>query len=300
MFRPGTCLLAILIGATALRAAEAAAPSDRGRLRLLTWNVQMLPTSVSSWSLALQKLQRLRAPWIIEHLNTNDYDVVVLQEVIDPPITEMLKSELKAAYPHIVAPPSKAGIAGTTGGILFASRVPIRYVSHIAFRNVAGIDRLAEKGCVLVELERGGLRCQIAGTHLQAGEAEVREREFPELHEGILKPHGKAGVPQLLAGDMNVNPEPDRADSPFARLLKITEMQAFPLDDPRPFTVDSSNSWNARNKHPRHIDHVLLNPRGTRTTIVRQTIIRPRREHAGRTIDLADHYGVVAEIVLKP
>src|SRR5690606_1243787 len=96
--RLGSCLLIVLLLVTAVRAEDAAAPAESGRLRLLTWNIQMLPTSVSSWSPSLQKLQRLRAPWIIEHLSTNDYDVVVLQEVIDPPITELLKSELKAAY----------------------------------------------------------------------------------------------------------------------------------------------------------------------------------------------------------
>ncbi len=42
-----------------------------------------------------------------------------------------------------------------------------------------------------------------------------------------------------------------------------------------------------------------MNPRGTRSTITRQTVQRARRQYEGRTIDLADHYGVVAEILLE-
>ena len=40
--------------------------------------------------------------------------------------------------------------------------------------------------------------------------------------------------------------------------------------------------------------------RGTGTAITRQIVQRARREHEGKTIDLADHYGVVADVQLKP
>jgi endonuclease/exonuclease/phosphatase family metal-dependent hydrolase len=96
-------------------------------------------------------------------------------------------------------------------------------------------------------------------------------------------------------GDMNTQPDTDK----FALLLKTTEMQAFPIDAPHPYTSDGENSWHAGKSHPGKPDHVLLNPRGTGTTIVRQTIQRARKEHEGKTIDLSDHYGLVAEILVK-
>jgi endonuclease/exonuclease/phosphatase family metal-dependent hydrolase len=130
---------------------------------------------------------------------------------------------------------------------------------------------------------------------LQAGDDETNEKEFPEIRDGILLPFQEDGVPVFLVGDMNVA----AAEPAFPRLLETTGMQAFPLDDPSPFTVDGKNSWNKPNKRAKHIDHVLVNPRGTATTIARQTIQRARREHEGRTMDLADHYGVVAEIVIQ-
>jgi endonuclease/exonuclease/phosphatase family metal-dependent hydrolase len=173
--------------------------------------------------------------------------------------------------------------------------MPLKYVSHIVYKNITGVDRMAEKGCVLVEAELDGIRFQIAGTHLQAGDDDARNKELPEIRDGIIVPHASDGVPQLLVGDMNI----DVKEADYRVLLETTQMRDFPLDDERPFTTDGLNSWNPRGKKAKRIDHVLLNPRGTGTTIVRQTVQRARREHAGETIDLADHYGVVAEVVLK-
>ncbi len=276
--------------------AMAAEPAAAGNLKLLTWNIQMLPTALSFASEKLQKGQALRAPWIIEYLNEQDYDVVVLQEVIDPKITAQLKSGLLATYPHVVAVDAKLGTSACSGGILFACRVPIKYVAHIVFQNITGVDKLAEKGCVLVEGEVDGVRFQLAGTHLQAGDDDTRDKQFAEIRDGILVPHRQDGVPQLLAGDMNVaTTEPS-----YRLLLATTEMTDAVLDDPHPFTVDGHNSWNQPNKRAKHIDHVLIDPRGTTSRIARQTVQRARREHEGKTIDYADHYGVIANVLLQP
>jgi hypothetical protein len=42
-----------------------------------------------------------------------------------------------------------------------------------------------------------------------------------------------------------------------------------------------------------------LNPNGTGTTIQRQTIQRAWKEHEGKRVDYADHYGVIAEILVQ-
>ncbi len=212
--------------------------------KILTWNVQMLPTFPEIPP--LQKKQALRAPWIIESLCASDYDIIVLQEVIDRKMTEEFKAGLKERYPHVVSVDSKRGLSGCIGGILFVSKIPLKYVAHIVFKNISGSDALAEKGCVLVEAEHDGFRFQIAATHLQAGNDAVRDKEVPEIYEGIIKPHKTDGVPQILLGDMNIA----AGTESFQRLLTITEMQNFALDDPRPFTTDGENSWNPKSKHP--------------------------------------------------
>jgi endonuclease/exonuclease/phosphatase family metal-dependent hydrolase len=286
-------------GTSSVAAEPAASPAapNPANLKILTWNVQMLP--ILAGIPDLDKGQAMRAPWIVEFLNRQDYDIVVLQEVIDRRMTTLLKQGLERQYPFIVAPASKWGIAGCSGGILFVSKTPLKYVAHIVYKHVAGVDALAEKGCLLVEGERGGVRFQIAGTHLQAGHNEMKEKEFAEIHEGILKPHQHQGVPQFLAGDLNVACDIADEKPRFELLLKTTEMRLFPLDDPEPYTVDGKNSWKGKSHEGERIDHILLNPRGTRTTIVRQTVQRARKEFEGKTIDLADHYGVVAEVLLQ-
>lgn len=282
--------------AAAPRAATAEGADQPAPVKILTWNIQMLPTFPSV--AALNKGQAMRAPWIVEYLNASDYSIVCLQEVIDPKMTALLKEGLKQTFPHIVSADAKGGISGTSGGILFASRIPIKYVDHIVYKNVTGVDALAEKGCLLVAGEHNGVPFQIAGTHLQAGSNDVKKKEIPEIAEGILNKHKQDGTPQLLVGDMNI----DWADKDlYGLLLKTTEMQDFPLDDKSPFTVDSENSWRdgKKKKGGGRIDHVLLNPRGSKVTVTRQTVQRARREHEGKTIDLADHYGVVAEVTLE-
>ena len=50
--------------------------------------------------LCTQKKQALRAPWIVEFLNEQDYDIVVLQEVIDHKMTASEgAAELGRIYP---------------------------------------------------------------------------------------------------------------------------------------------------------------------------------------------------------
>jgi len=272
---------------------ESPAPERQtANLKVLTWNIQMLP--VIPTIAKLSKGQAMRAPWIIDFLNKQDYDIVVLQEVIDKKMTQLLKDGLKESYPYQVSVDSKRNVTGCVGGILFVSRIPLKLVDHIIYKNVSGVDAMAEKGCVLVEAEHEDVRFRIAGTHLQAGDQKAREAEVPEIEEGILAKHRASGVPIILLGDMNIG----AGEPAFEMLLETTKMTAFPLDDPKPFTTDGENSWNPSSKRARHIDHVLLDPQGTKTTITRQTVQRAVQEHEGKKIDLADHYGVVAEILL--
>jgi len=285
--------LATYLALAASVSAEPVTNRAPGQFKLLTWNIQMLPTFPSVPP--LQKKQALRAPWIVEFLNEQDYDIVVLQEVIDRKMTEILKEGLKGKYPHVLAADAKRGISGCSGGILIVSKIPLKYVTHTVYKHVSGVDGLAEKGCLLVEGELDGVKFQLAGTHLQAGDEAMKVKELTEIREGIILPYKLDGVPQILVGDMNIAADSEH----YQRLLDTTEMTDYPLNDDHPYTVDGKNSWNPPRKQPKRIDYVLLNPRGTQSTIVRQTIQRAKHPHEGGVMDLADHYGVAAEIVLK-
>ncbi|MCX5757566.1 MAG: hypothetical protein NTU83_03485, partial [Candidatus Hydrogenedentes bacterium] len=60
------------------------APKPREtKLKVLTWNIQMLPTLFDRFSRDLRKMQHERAPWIVDYLNAQDYDVICFQEAFD-------------------------------------------------------------------------------------------------------------------------------------------------------------------------------------------------------------------------
>lgn len=288
-------ILCVLFGAVFSGITAGAEPSGEVRLTLLTWNVQLLPDAFDGFSKSLDKMQAIRTPWIVEYLNAQDYDVVCLQEVIDPRITEIVLDGLKAVYPHQVAPQTEAGVRLFSSGVLFVSRVPIKLAAFAAYENSAGIDAITSKGVTLVEGEKDGVLFQVAGTHMQAGHQDMKDKQYVEAAERVMKPHRRAGVPQFFVGDFNTNKGTEKYDV----LLKTLDMRDYPMDDPVPLSVDRENSWNSPNHRGGLIDHIFLWPGETLSGITKQWIQRARREHEGRTIDLADHYGVAAEAVIS-
>ena len=157
-------LLAVCMSAVAAESARDGVP-----VRMLTWNIQMLPTLVAAYSEDLQKMQEERLPWIIEFLSKADYDVVCLQEVLDPVLTPQIIDGMKKSYPYIVEPQKEPGNL-LSSGVMFAAKFPIKLVAFACYKNAAGDDALASKGCTLVEGEKDGVKFQMAGTHLQAGQ----------------------------------------------------------------------------------------------------------------------------------
>lgn len=263
-------------------------------LKLLTWNIQMLPAGLERFSDDLDKMQLTRLPWIVEFLTKSDYDVICLQEVLDPTATDLLVSELRKAFPHIVLPP-KDPARLLSSGVLFAARVPVEQVAFACYPDCSGVDCLASKGLTIIRGEKYGIPFLAAGTHLQAGSQQVRDRQYVTMAE-ILASHRREGLPLFVLGDFNTA----AGDEPYNTLLRLLKVSDFPVDDPHPYSVDAENSWKGSGQAPRLIDHIFLDPAATRTAFVRKTIQRARREHEGKIIDLADHYGVVAEVRLSP
>ena len=75
--------------------------------------------------------------------------------------------------------------------------------------------------------------------------------------------------------------------------------QDLAISDPRPFSSDSINSWNKSEKNPSQIDFILIQPFANQIIMHKQTIIRPRRLYKGQEMDLADHYGVLCELIVR-
>jgi endonuclease/exonuclease/phosphatase family metal-dependent hydrolase len=255
----------------------------------------MLPAVFGRWIAPLDQMQHLRTAWIADYLNRQDYDVVCMQEAFDPSCVKEIVDGVASAYPHVVLPRYGSHLWQQSNGVLFVSRVPIKFVANVIFPKALRIERYAAKGCTLVEGVKDGLSFQVAGTHFQTGERRFRLADSKISADDLLKPHRRDRTPQLFIGDFNIRKEwPE-----YIQLLKDSEMTDFAIDDPRPYTSDSNNSWKKGKEKRAHIDHILLNPCGTQTAIKVQHIERPVQEYRGKPIDLSDHYGVSAEVLLR-
>jgi len=257
----------------------------------------MLPNGAAMFSSSLRKKQALRIRWVIDYAIQNDFDAIVFQEVFDVQMKRRLRRGLKKAYPYHIKTRTKGGKI-TSNGIYMVSKQPLKYVAHCIYQQGVTEDKLAAKGCTLAEWQVGKTKIQLGGTHLQSGGREsiqrVRNTQYMEIRN-LFDTHKGENTAQILAGDLNTEKShPQRY--PF--MLQVLDMQDLAISDPRPFTSDSTNSWNRDESSPSQIDYILLRPNKSKVIMHKQTIIRPRHLYKGEEMDLADHYGVMCELII--
>lgn len=257
----------------------------------------MLPNFFRAFSSSLRTMQGKRVPWIVAYIEQQDFDVIVFQEVFDVDCKARLQKALKKRYPYQVRPINKGRITGN--GILILSRYPMRYLDHVVYTKGVGSDKMAAKGCALVEVVKDSFRFQIAGTHLQSGGSEVaqqhRDQQYKDIRS-LLDKHRKAGIPQLVVGDMNTRKS---ATERYERMLQSMDVLDFPLDEEKPYTIDNENSWKSKDHAPIQLDYIFLRKNQSKSALQTQKVLRPKKEYKGKMIDLADHYGVWAKVVVR-
>ncbi|HRI79908.1 MAG TPA: endonuclease/exonuclease/phosphatase family protein, partial [Cyclobacteriaceae bacterium] len=168
-------------------------------LKILTWNIQMLPSIVKGGG----KAKRSEA--IVNQLNARNYDVIVFQEIFNKRSRKIITRGLLENYPHRTPVLNRKTLAlKSNGGVMIFSKHPIREMHEIRYSKRTGYDRLARKGALLAEIEYKHNTIQVAGTHLQAfGAQEIMYSQYKQLIDELLKPHTKKGVPQFVCGDFN-------------------------------------------------------------------------------------------------
>jgi hypothetical protein len=154
---------------------------------------------------------------IAKELARRQPDLALLQEVWTPVQADLITSSLKGRYVRVDTPPR--GSPGRTAGLLsFVSRRSgwrLAGTRFEAFRRSAPAwklwegDGLGRKGLLHLDLQRGGERLVVVNTHLQAsyspgGYTEVRRSQLAQLARSLDAV--AAGVPVLVAGDLNVQP----------------------------------------------------------------------------------------------
>lgn len=273
---------------------EACAQQDSTTVRMLTWNVFLRPRVV------FHNAQLPRTAEIIRVLKEEDYDVVVLQEVFDKKATRMLKDSLFTRYPNRFGS-RKSGLFKTHGGVLVLSKHPILAVDRVHYTKALGYDKRARKGAWLTEIKKDGFVFQVTGTHCQSGGGEeshaVRLSQLKQI-EALLDASRRKGVPQFIAGDLNVN----KFNQPrYHSLLTILKAK----DGEIPGCGTTCNLRNndlkevSMHAQPKIIDYILV--RGESNVIIQRNVKRFRgnwTKGKWKGTFLSDHEAIEAQILI--
>jgi len=253
----------------------------------------MLPNAYAPFTKLVRKKQKKRLPEIIKFLEKSSYDVIVLQEVFDIQMKNKLQKQLINSFPFIQLPIKKGWGIKLSNGVMFLSKHPIELIDKVIFNVSKKSDRMAQKGCALVKLNYNEIPFLIAGTHLDSKGQDVRDKQYQLIHDKIILPYRKENTNFLLAGDLNT----EQKSKAFNNMIQLFRLENSPLKEANPYTFDGNNSW-IKYDSKGWIDFVL-HRLTFNNKVTDQYIIRPKMQYKNKTIDLADHYGIVLELVVN-
>lgn len=173
-------------------------------IKLLTWNVYMLPRPIK-FSRQLERTKVIR-----DELKKVDHDVIVLQEAFYHHFSRTIRNALKTTHPF----QRKLGRTRKfwqvmDSGVLIVSKFPFKVLGYRFFKSCASADCFASKGVLLVEIILPkGKKLQLAATHMQSGQKENRRRireKQTNVIKHLMQKHQSPGIPQLLMGDLNID-----------------------------------------------------------------------------------------------
>lgn len=265
-------------------------------LKVVSWNVFLRPHAV------FKDGQQERVDAIADVLLEENYDVIGLQEVFDKTSRKRLIERLTEKFPYY-AGPSDRGLFKISNGLMIFSKHPIISHSMIKYSKAAAGDRMARKGALLVELEVNGKAVQVVNTHAQS-KAErkyqrIRNSQYKELEEGLLAAHARAGVPQIIVGDMNT----DKADTTsYANMLNTFKASDGQLSSALKISCNSPKNdlyESSEKHHPKLIDFILLRKNKAKLHVKQRRIRLFNKKWDANHKTLSDHHAIEALIVME-
>ncbi|MFN8286437.1 MAG: endonuclease/exonuclease/phosphatase family protein [Chitinophagales bacterium] len=287
-------VLTILIGfscystpANNSEAVQADSISEAADLKILSWNIYMLPPVVA------KKGKRPRAHAIVEELKKGEFDVIVFQEAFLTAARQIIGEGLKEVYPYAYGPINRKPGLKISGGVWVLSKMPMKPLSTIEFTDCATWDCMSRKGAVLLEGEWKGKTFQVLGTHLQAdGYDIIRQKQMDDIYMNLLMPYKKDSVPQIVCGDMNTEQEMKEY---YCSMLECLDAENGNLDGIETCSyngVDNEIAESVWGKKKTNLDYILLRRNNTKIKAVKRyiSVLKKGKKH------LSDHYGVVCEV----
>lgn len=266
-------------------------------LKILTWNVFMIPKPINF------SKQKERTRLITETLKKTDYDIIFFQEAFVKGFRKHLGEELKQTYPHQEhLRKSTRLLHFLNSGLFVVSKVPFEVLDWHYFTTCTHSDCLSSKGVLLLEFRHGEKRFQTALTHMQAWDdrraMEVRSHQLDEV-KSLFETYQKAGVPQLLIGDLNVD---GLSDVEYPGALKKMGMSSMPLEG----ELQTTNGYHVEcyktpgdTKVQQWLDHIWIKDGGTETKVHSKKVQSfSATFESGMVCPLSDHHGVEAILSL--
>ncbi len=282
------CIVLLFAAANLLEAQ----PHSPKLLRILTYNVQFLP----GFAIHLKHFPHKRALHIADAIIADSIDVVVFQEMFDARGRRMLEKKMRDVFPYMVGPGSNKPKGWRKGsGVMMMSRYPLKPLEKIKYSECKGIDCLAGKGVMAVEVDYPLQRFQIFGTHLQA--FSVGDVMLSQLNDfgALLRKHQMPDVPQFSAGDFNIR----KADTVlYAALLRALQSEDGELTGEVQWTSDfATNDMNHyKDEYRDLIDYILYKGNGIQPQSIKREVKIYRHRWSKRNQDLSDHFGVMMEV----
>lgn len=258
-------------------------PAHAADLRVLSWNTYMLPYPVKKSN------QKVRTDVIAHALKGEGHDFIFMQEAFMGSFRSKVGKVLRDEYPHQYYLKNRGFIYPFFGsGVFILGRHPFKVVDKVYYKKCGASDCWASKGSAMIETTLpSGKTVQIAVTHLQAKEnlGEVRVSQLEQV-KGMLKKNKRAGIPQFLIGDLNI----DAKEKEFQEGLDLLGMH------PTQLTGDLSHT-NVIDcyKKPDHekewIDHMWVD----KDTQLKDSTISARAvdyEYKGKNCNASDHYAI--------
>lgn len=260
---------------------------EEQELKILSWNIYMLPP------IAPRKGRIERAGDIVNELKNKDYNIIVFQEAFHDKARGVISKGLSADYPYQYGPFNDKPGFKISSGIWIVSKLPLKELNTIEFRNCAGIDCACRKSAVLMEGELNGKTFQVLGTHLQSSEQQnIRFKQMDQIYMELLSVYKRDGVPQFLCGDMNTEGE---IKERYCEMLNCFDAEDGTFASVEQHSYDADNNDLALSqggKGKSLLDYILVRNNGVKMRTVKRyvNVLKRGRKH------LSDHYGIVCEV----
>lgn len=264
-------------------------------LKVLSWNIYMLPLSVKSVG------QGKRVEYIAEQLNSSEYDVIVFQEAFERDARYRLSKLMRKQYPYQEGPANaKPSWFRMNSGVWIVSKHPMKFLDELDYAKASGVDKVARKGALLVEVEKNGKKYQVAGTHLQAGASkkkdDIRHSQFIELQQ-LLQQYEVYGIPQLVCGDFNT-PKNDRKN--YHLMLETLKVQDGPLESSLQYTYDAKgNDLAIGGNYCEQLDYIFIKDNSNKVQYSKRKVIAHTAKWHEKRKNLSDHYAVEIMIIAE-